>query len=63
MGRHEVGRIDRPEVARFWKVSFEMGSVNLDVRQISAIPAAVLHINDFRSVEFQIAQTETVRVD
>lgn len=42
MRRHKVGRIDRIQFARFWKVPFEVCGVNLDVRQISAVSAAVL---------------------
>ena len=42
MRRNKIERVDRIELARFWKVPFEMGGVNLDVGQIPAVPATVL---------------------
>lgn len=40
MRRHKIGRVDRIQLTRFWKVSFEMGGVDLDLQQIPATPAA-----------------------
>lgn len=41
MRRYEIDRIDRIEFAGFGKVAFEMGGVDLDLRQMPATPATV----------------------